>query len=217
MNSEFLHVHITDEIGSVSAELMTADSMKALLVFAHGAGANMHHSFMVKISEALMARDIGTLRFNFPFMEGKKGRPDSPAVAERVVEAMINYAREKFPVVHILAGGKSFGGRMTSQLVSKKPIPDLKGLVFFGFPLHPAGRASVDRAKHLSSITIPMLFLQGTRDALADLTLLTGVLEKLPTSSLRLIEGADHGFLIKKSEQIDPLADALNAWYTELF
>lgn len=217
MKTDTFKLTVSDSIGSVSAEVFEPDDMKAMIVLAHGAGANMHHRFMKTLSTALAEAGVGTLRYNFPYMEKGKGRPDVPAVAEKTVEAAIEKAKSLFPHVHLFAGGKSFGGRMTSQRVSKEPISGLKGIIFFGFPLHAVGKPSSDRAAHLKAVTIPMLFLQGTRDALADLTLITDVTSGLPTSTLALFEGADHSFAAGKKEMIPQLVETTLKWLNTLF
>jgi predicted alpha/beta-hydrolase family hydrolase len=217
MKTDTFKLVVSDSIGAVSAEVFEPDNMKAMIVLAHGAGANMHHRFMKALSTALAEAGVGTLRYNFPYMEKGKGRPDVPAVAEKTVEAAIEKARSLYPHVNLFAGGKSFGGRMTSQRVSKEPISGLKGIVFFGFPLHAVGKPSSDRAAHLKAVTIPMLFLQGTRDALADLTLITDVTSGLPTSTLALFEGADHSFAVGKKEIIPQLVETTLKWLNTLF
>jgi predicted alpha/beta-hydrolase family hydrolase len=217
MKTQSFQIIVSESIGAVSAEVFEPANMSAFIVLAHGAGANMNHRFMKALSNALAEAGIGTLRYNFPYMEKGKGRPDPPAVAEKTTKAAVEKAYEMFPDTHLFAGGKSFGGRMTSQLVSKQPISYLKGLVFYGFPLHAPGKPSTDRAAHLRSVTIPMLFLQGTRDALADLTLITEVTTTLPTSTLVLLEGADHSFVSGKKDLIPRLAEETNAWVTKLF
>ena len=205
-------IAVSDSIGKVSAELMVPEKMKALLVLAHGAGAGMQHTFMVTLSKELAAEGVGTLRYNFPYMENKKGRPDVPAVAEKTVEAAIAQANKLFPKVAIYAGGKSFGGRMTSQYTSKNNPDFLKGLIFFGFPLHAPGKQGTDRAAHLSDVKKPMLFLQGTRDALADLDLMKQVTSKLKNTTLSIFEGADHSFKAGKNVLIPELVKVSAEW-----
>lgn len=196
---------------------MVSDSDPAwLYVFAHGAGAGMSHPFMASFSFALAERGIASLRFNFPYMENRKKRPDPPAVAQRAVKQAIESARIASPGARILAGGKSFGGRMTSQLISTGDISDVKALVFAGFPLHPAGAPGVERAAHLSHIKLPMLFLQGTRDALAELSLIQRICNDLPTATLLTFEGADHGFKGGRKDFIPLLADGVQSWLAGL-
>jgi uncharacterized protein len=216
MKIEPLKITISESIGVVSAEVLEPTSMDALLVLAHGAGAGMDHRFMKALAMSLAENGIGTLRFNFSYMEKKKGRPDPPAIAEKTVEQAIVKAKELFPNTTLIAGGKSFGGRMTSNLVSKASIPGLKGLVFFGFPLHPAGKPSTDRAVHLKQVTIAMLFLQGTRDALAELDLIKQTTTALDRAQLVLFEGADHSFAVGKKEIIPDLVAATRKWVDEI-
>lgn len=207
-------INVSDSVGTVSAETVIPDEMKALLVLAHGAGADMNHRFMKTLAKRLAEVNIGTLRFNFPFMEKKKGRPDVPAVAEKTIESAIAKAQELFPSATIYSGGKSFGGRMTSNLLSKRPLP-VKGIVFFGFPLHAPGKPSKDRAEHLKTVKVPMLFLQGTRDSLADLTLIREVTSQLPLATLEIIEGADHSFAIGKRDAMDEIVTLSHSWMTK--
>jgi hypothetical protein len=207
-----LKINISESIGSVSAVLQEPAKMKALVVLAHGAGAGMNHKFMVELSEALAANSIGTLRYNFPYMEHGKKRPDVPAVATKTAEQVLTKAHELFPEIKIFGAGKSFGGRMTSQCLSKTAPNFVKGIIFYGFPLHPAGAPATDRADHLKQVPVPMLFLQGTRDALADLTLIKKVTANLKKGTLELFEGADHSFKSGKREFIPELAEATTRW-----
>ena len=162
---------------------------------AHGAGAGMTHPFMQAIAEGFAERGIATLRYQFPYMEAGRKRTDPPALAHATVRAAIAQAQRRFPELPLVAGGKSFGGRMTSQAQAAAPLPGVRGLVFLGFPLHPAKRPSSDRARHLADVQVPMLFLQGTRDALAELDQLEPVCTALGTrATLRLFEEADHSF-----------------------
>ncbi|UWU93078.1 alpha/beta family hydrolase [Bradyrhizobium sp. CB1015] len=206
-------------IGTVSAILTQPTHARACYVLAHGAGADMRHAFMEKVAAGLAQRGIATLRFNFPYMEEKKGRPDPPAIAHASVRVAVAEAARLCPGLKLVAGGKSFGGRMTSQAQSKSPLPDVKGLVFLGFPLHAAKKPSSERAEHLAAIAIPMLFLQGTRDELADLAHLKPVIEQLGRkATLHEIAGGDHSFaVLKKSgrtndEALTEVLDALAAW-----
>ncbi len=167
MKTTSLKIHASEFLGDVSAEILHPENIKYILTLAHGAGAGMNHPFMTALSNELAALDIGTLRFNFPFTEQKKKRPDVPAVAHKTIEAAILKVKELFPSTPIFSGGKSFGGRMTSQYLSKQESHTVNGIVFVGFPLHPSGKPSVERAEHLKDVKAPMLFLQGTRDKLA--------------------------------------------------
>lgn len=211
-----LKITISENIGSVSAALLEVPKMKALLVLAHGAGAGMNHIFMVRLSEALAAKNIGTLRYNFPYMETGKKRPDMPAVATKTAEKVLEKAYELFPKINIFGAGKSFGGRMTSQCLAKNQLAFVKGLIFYGFPLHPAGAPGIDRAEHLKQVAVPMLFLQGTRDALAEVSLIKQVAGSLKKSSLILFEKADHSFKSGKQEFIPELANATQEWIGKL-
>lgn len=212
MKIEPLKIQVSDSIGEVSAELIQPDNMKFMLVLAHGAGAGMNHPFMTGLSKELTAFGIGTLRFNFPFAEQKKKRPDFPAVAHKTIEAAIQKASELFPTIPIFTGGKSFGGRMTSQYLSKTYQKDIKGIVFVGFPLHPPGKPSVERGDHLKEVKNAMLFLQGTRDELAHWDLIESVTSTLSKASLIKIEGADHGFKISKQNALPLLAAHISEW-----
>ena len=203
----------------VSALLQATPSPRALLVLAHGAGAGMTHPFMAALADALAARAVATLRFQFPFMEAGGRRPDTPATAHATVRAAVDAARASCPGVPLYAGGKSFGGRMTSQAQALAPLPDVRGLAFVGFPLHPAGKPSVTRADHLAAVDVPMLFLQGTRDELAGLPLLRPIVERLgPRAALHVVEDADHAFHVPRASGrddaavIDELADAIAQW-----
>lgn len=204
---------------SVSALLQQPASPRACFIFAHGAGAGMRHAFMSELSDALCERGIATLRFNFPYMEQGSKRPDTPAVAHAAVRAAVDAARNALPGVPLYAGGKSFGGRMTSQAHAQAPLEGVRGLIFVGFPLHPAGKPSTDRAKHLTRISIPMLFLQGTRDALAELPLLQPVTNALgEMARLHVVEGADHSFhvLVRSgrtdAQVMEELATVIGDW-----
>ena len=186
--------------GQASGLWIEPAAAEAVLVLGHGAGAGMTHRSMAAIAEGLAARRIATLRYNFPYMDHGSKRPDPPAVAQGTARAAIAEAWRRAPHLRLFAGGRSFGGRMTSGAEAVVRTPNLRGLVFFAFPLHPAGRPSVDRAEHLSSVRAPMLFLQGTRDALADIGLLRGVVAGLgPRASLAEFEGADHSFHVPAS------------------
>lgn len=190
-----------------------------MYVFAHGAGAGMNHPFMQRAAEALEARGITTHRFDFPYMQARKSRPDPPAVAEQAVRTAVAAAARQHPGLPILAGGKSFGGRMTSQAQASQPMPGVRGLVFFGFPLHAPGRPGTARAEHLTAVDVPMLFLQGTRDEFADLDLLRKVLQGLgDRAKLHLIEEGDHSFKVPKrtgkteADVMNELADTIQQW-----
>ena len=198
---------VSERIGRVSALLVLPPPPGARLVYvlAHGAGAGMRHPFLESVAQALAELAIATLRYQFPYMEARARRPDPPAVAELAVRAAVAEAARAAPGLPLLAGGKSFGGRMTSSAQAKEPLPGVRGLVFLGFPLHPPGRPGDQRAEHLTQVQIPMLFLQGTRDEFADLKLLRPVIERLGTrATLHLVDGADHSFhVLKRSGRTD--------------
>jgi uncharacterized protein len=209
--------------GNVSALLMRPQDARACCVLAHGAGAGMRHASMEAIAAGLAERGIATLRYQFPYMEKGSKRPDPPALAQATVRAAVAEAAKACAGLPLIAGGKSFGGRMTSQAQAKGPLDGVKGIAFFGFPLHAAGKPSSDRAAHLTDVKIPMLFLQGTRDALADLGLLEPVVKSLGNkAALHLAEGADHSFHVLKSsgrndrEVLAEILDAFAAWVGEI-
>src|SRR5215471_5926461 len=205
MNTRPLSLQVSPSIGSVSAEYIVPETPACILTLAHGAGAGMHHSFMVTLATSLAETGIATLRFNFPFIENKTRRPDVPAVAHKTIEAAIIHAHETFPALPLFASGKSFGGRMSSQYFSAHPDANVKGIIFYGFPLHPPGKPSIERAEHLKDVKIPMLFLQGTRDELAKWDLIESVCSSLPLAELVKIEGADHAFKAGKQNVIQIL------------
>ena len=181
--------------GSVSALLMRPAQARACFVFAHGAGAGMTHSFMEAVADGLCERGVASLRYQFPYMEKASKRPDPPGIAHAAVRAAVAEAGRCCPGLPLVAGGKSFGGRMTSQAQAATPLAGVRGLAFLGFPLHPAGKPSSDRAEHLADVRVPMLFLQGTRDSLAEVALLKPVVERLGSlATLHLVDGADHSF-----------------------
>lgn len=213
---------------TVSALLQRPERSRALLVLAHGAGAGMRHSFMEAVAERLATRSVATLRYQFPYMESGSRRPDRPAVAHAAVRSAVARALEvaaELPAeqtgerrggVPVFAGGKSFGGRMTSSAAADSPLEGVRGLIFLGFPLHPSGRPGTERAAHLSDVRVPMLFVQGTRDKLADLTLLRPVLTDLAgLATLHVVDGADHSFHVLKrsgrtdAKALDEIADAV--------
>ncbi len=205
--------------GEVSALLMRPANARRLLVLAHGAGAGMGHPFLEKLSGELAALNIATLRYQFPYMEQRRRIPDSPTTLTATVVAAVRAASEAAPGLSLLAGGKSMGGRMTSQAAAQGPLQGVSGLVFYGFPLHPPNKPGTKRAEHLPKVTVPMLFLQGTRDTFADLKLLRPICQKLePRATLHLIEGADHSFHVPKTsgrsdaEVLRGLAQTTASW-----
>lgn len=209
--------------GSVSGLLDLPAAPAACYVFAHGAGAGMQHAFMAAMAEGLAQRGIAVLRFQFPFMEHGSKRPDTPAIAEDAVRAAVQEAARRVPGVPLFAGGKSFGARMSSQAQAADPLPRVRGLVFVGFPLHAAGKPSVARAAHLAQVQIPMLFLQGTRDALADLDLVRQTTAGLgDRATLQVIDGADHAFHVlvrsgRNDAQVrEEMLDAMTRWMQAL-
>jgi uncharacterized protein len=205
--------------GEVSALLCRRAKARWLLVLAHGAGAGMRHPFMEKLAGELASLEVATLRYQFPYMEQRRRVPDVPTVLTATVVAAVRAAAEAAPGLPLLAGGKSMGGRMTSQAAAQHELDGVRGLVFFGFPLHPPKQPGTKRADHLAKVTRPMLFLQGTRDELADLKLLRPVCAKLgPQATLHVIETADHSFHVLKgsgrsdAEVLRELAETTVSW-----
>jgi predicted alpha/beta-hydrolase family hydrolase len=205
--------------GAVSALLDRPAQARACFVFAHGAGAGMTHPFMAAVASGLGARGVATLRYQFPYMEKASRRPDPPAVAHAAVRAAVAEAARSCPRLRLIAGGKSFGGRMTSQAQVIAPLDGIEGLAFLGFPLHPAGKPSSERAKHLADIDVPLLFMQGSRDSLAEMGLLEPVVRKLgPSASLHIVKEADHSFHVparsgrNDGEAMNEVLDTLAAW-----
>jgi predicted alpha/beta-hydrolase family hydrolase len=210
---------ISEDGFRISGLFSNPPAAKACFVFAHGAGAGMTHPFMEAVSIGLAERGIATLRYQFPYMEKGSKRPDSPATAHAAVRSAVAEAARVAPSLPLIAGGKSFGGRMTSQAQAASPIPGVRGIAFLGFPLHPAEKPSDERAKHLFEISVPILFLQGTRDKLADLTLLQPLTEALgERASLHLLQHADHSFHAparsgrKDADVLTEILDAFSAW-----
>jgi predicted alpha/beta-hydrolase family hydrolase len=191
---------------------------RALLVLAHGAGAPMRHVFLEDLTARLNARGVAVLRYAFPYAQRGTRAPDKPAVLMATVRGAVAAGAELAGGRPLFAGGKSMGGRMTSQAMAEAPLSLVRGLVFFGFPLHAAGRPSTGRALHLARVPVPMLFLQGTRDTLADLTLLRPLVEPLRHATMHVVEGADHGFHVRRTsgrtdaQVLDALADVTVTW-----
>ena len=218
ISAQKLQVEV-EKTGSVSALLIRPAEARACFVFAHGAGGGMAHPFMETVAQGLSERGVATLRYQFPYMEKGSKRPDSPDVAHAAVRAAVAEAARCCAGLRLIAGGKSFGGRMTSQAQAMSPLPGVDGLAFFGFPLHPAGKPSSDRARHLADIRVPMLFMQGTRDNLAELSLLEPVVKSLgPSAALHRVEGADHSFHVlarsgrNDREVMGEILDAFAGW-----
>ena len=218
-----LQFEATKSTGKVSALLMLPEEAKWLLVLAHGAGAGMRHKFMDHISGVLAGEGIGTLRYQFPYMENGSRRPDPKPILFATVRSAVSTAQKLAGGLPLLAGGKSMGGRMTSNASAEEPLIGVKGIVFVGFPLHPAGQPSTERSVHLQKVNIPMLFLQGTRDTLADLTLLKPVCKSLgKRATLHIIDGADHSFHVLKSsgtteeDVLNELAKTTRNWADSL-
>lgn len=194
------------DAGQVSGLIQVPADARACYVLAHGAGAGMQHAFMAAVADGLAALGIATLRYQFPYMERGSRRPGSPGEAKAAVRAAVTEAARLLPGLALFAGGKSYGGRMTSQAQAESPLSGVRGLVFLGFPLHPAGKPSILRADHLYDVLVPMLFLQGSRDKLAELTLLQPLVEALgDRATLTLIDDADHSFHVPaRSGRNDP-------------
>ena len=208
---------------TVDGLLAVPPEPRAGLVLAHGAGAGMHHAFLADIAGGLVERGVATLRFQFPFMQQGGRRPDAPAIAQAAVRAAVHEAARRLPQLPLFAGGKSFGGRMTSQAQAIEPLPRVRGIVFLGFPLHPAGKPASERATHLAKVGVPMLFLQGTRDALADLALIRATTGQLGArASLHVVDGADHAFHVlarsgRDDRQVrDELLTTVDRWIAGL-
>jgi uncharacterized protein len=210
---------VSEKAGRVSGLLLRPAGAKAFLTLAHGAGAGMRHRFMEALSTTLAERGVATLRYQFPYMETGSKRPDPEALLTGTVRAAVNAANQFAGDLPIFAGGKSMGGRMTSLAVAKEPLGSVRGLIFFGFPLHAAGKPSDNRGEHLTELTLPLLFLQGSRDALADLTLLRVLCTRLgERAEVFVIDGADHSFQMLKasgrpdSEVLQEIAAKAASW-----
>jgi len=207
----------------VSALFCLPSAARAVFVLAHGAGAGMEHPSMQAVATGLADRGVATLRYQFPYMERKSRRPDPPALCHATVRAAVAQATRLAPDLPLVAGGRSFGGRMTSQAQAEAPLQAVRGLVFLAFPLHPAGRPGTDRAAHLQEVGVPMLFIQGTRDGLAEQTLLIPIVERLGSlATLHMLEDADHSFHVparsgrKDAEVRDDALDAVCTWLDRL-
>jgi predicted alpha/beta-hydrolase family hydrolase len=219
LQTKDLRLSVENGRWEVSALLLVPAAPRHLLVLAHGAGAGMNHPFMEKLAQELAAVGVATLRYQFPYMQERRRVPDSPSVLTATIVAAARAATEEAPKLPLFAGGKSMGGRMTSQAAAQGVLETVKGLVFFGFPLHPPKRPATKRAEHLAKVRIPMLFLQGTRDTLADLTLLRPICAELGSrATLHVIETADHSFHVLTSsgksdtEVLHELAETEASW-----
>jgi hypothetical protein len=222
MTTESLRIRV-DEQHSVAALALQPSSPAGCYVFAHGAGAGMLHASMESMAQALSEVGIATLRFQFPYMERGSGRPDSPALCHATIRAANAEAARRWPDLPRIAGGRSFGGRMTSQAQAAEPLDGVRGLAFLAFPLHPAGKPSDERARHLSDVRVPMRFVQGDRDALAQLDLLTALLARLGArSTWQRVEAADHSFGVparsgrKPADVVRGIAAGLREWLDAL-
>ena len=222
MEAQSLGIEIAGS-ARVSGLLIRPAEAQACYVLAHGAGAGMTHPFMQAMAAKLAERSVATLRYQFPYMERGSRRPDPPKIAQAAVRAAVAEAARLLPELPLFAGGKSFGGRMTSQAQAASPLPQVRGIVFLGFPLHPAGKPAEERAQHLVEVKVPMLFLQGTRDELASLDLLRPVIARLGDKArLAPFDEADHSFHVparsgrKDAEVLAELADTIAAWIAEM-
>ena len=207
-----MKILVSPEIGKVSGKSFIPSKPQCVLCLAHGAGAGMNHSFMETLGSRLAEKGIATLRFNFPFAENKKGRPDSPAIAHQTIKAAIAKTRELFPKLPLFVAGKSFGGRMSSQYLSANHDDTVQGIIFYGFPLHAPGNPSTERAEHLKQVKLPMLFLQGSKDALSTWDLIEAVCKPLRKARLVKLEGADHSFKAGKKDIMSVLVDTTKQW-----
>lgn len=217
-----LELIVGERVGTVDALYLSPPNFTALYVFGHGAGANMHHPFMEQMAREMAAAGLATLRYNFPFMQKGSRRPDPPAVLEATVRAAIAQGVERAEGRTLVAGGKSMGGRMTSQALAKRPDDRVAGIAFLGFPLHQPGKPSTDRAAHLQDVEVPMLFLQGTRDSLAQIALMKEVAASLDRATLQIVDDADHSFAVPKrtgrnAQEVQvELARTIAAWASSL-
>ena len=221
--SQEISFQATKSSGKVSALLLRPKNAHWLLVLGHGAGAGMRHKFMEAIVEQLAKNEIATFRYQFPYMEHGSRSPDPRPILLATVRSAVDAAIEAAGDIPLLAGGKSMGGRMTSMATAESPLPNVQGLVFFGFPLHPPGQTSTERSDHLAKVTVPMLFLQGTRDSLANLDLLQPICKKLgKLATLHVISGADHSFHVLKSsgmtddQVMEELGKKVGTWASRL-
>ena len=218
-----LHFTPTERAGAVSALLLRPTSARALLVLGHGAGAGMQHPFMQAAAEQLATQKIATFRYQFPYMEKGKKSPDSQTTLRATIVSAVETAKKAARGLPLLAGGKSMGGRLTSLVAAEGGLPDVRGLIFYGFPLHAAGKPSSERGAHLAEVIVPMLFLQGTRDRLAELACIMPLCRSLgKRAPLHIVEGGDHSFhVLKRSGRTDEevqneLGETVGSWVSGL-
>jgi predicted alpha/beta-hydrolase family hydrolase len=210
------------KLGGHPGLVLRPPAARWIYVLCHGAGAGMRHHFLVELAGALAARAIATARWELPYMAAGRARPDAPAVCEAAVRDVCAAVHARWPELRVIAGGKSFGGRMTSNAAAGGALPGVEGIAFTGFPLHPAGAPAVTRADHLARVPVPMLFVQGDRDDLAELALLRPIVAALPAATLHVVDGADHGFEVQRksgrtaAEVMAELADTIAAWCAAL-
>ena len=223
MSSRELRVAVDAEIGEVSALLDAPRDARSALVLAHGAGAGMRHAFMEGVTERLVARRVAVYRYQFPYFEAGRRAPNPPRILTATVRAAVEAAAKTLPGLPLFAGGKSLGGRMTSTAMAEEALPGVRGVVFFGFPLHAPGKPGNQRADHLHRVAAPMLFLQGTRDKLADLEHFAPVFDSLGSRArCHVVEGGDHSFQVLKrsgrthDEVLDELAETVSVWMEEV-
>ncbi|MEO9484771.1 MAG: alpha/beta family hydrolase [Ekhidna sp.] len=213
-----MELFLNDKLGKISVEIDEASNARAILIMAHGAGAGMLHPFMQVLASKIALIDITTIRFNFPYMEQGRKSPGSPKTNIEAWKAVVDYVSNTYPDLPIFTSGKSYGGRMASHLIAQNQISAIKGIIYFGFPLHAPGRDSIDRAAHLADINIPQLFLQGSKDKLANPDLMNEVVKSLQMVEMELIEDADHSFNVPKrsgktkEDIMDFLAQKSEAW-----
>ena len=212
MKTKSISLRLPATPGAVSGKYILPDKPICMMTRAHGAGAGMEHPFMTTLATFLGESGIATLRFNFPYMEHKKGRPDVPAVAHAAIEAAMHHAKKHYPALPLFISGKSFGGRMSSQFLSDHHETGVRGIIFYGFPLHKPGTPSIERAAHLKEVKEPMLFLSGTRDEFASANHLKKVCAALPNATLTWIEGANHAFKAGKINTLEILVAETKDW-----
>ena len=213
-----MELFLNDKLGKINLEIDESTNPKAILIIAHGAGAGMHHSFMHNLASRIAESNVTSVRFNFPYMEQGRKSPGSPKANIETWQLVANHISQKYPSLPLFISGKSYGGRMASHLIADGECPAVKGLIYFGFPLHAPGKDSKDRADHLVNVSVPQLFLQGTKDKLANLDLITEVVENHPTAEINVIDDADHSFNVpkrsgkSKDDILDYLAGSSTAW-----